>query len=475
MLNSLSGGLVPTGPNGVPANPNAGGLPGTGTMPALPGSDPSSLPPSGPGMVNNPSAPGTIGQPGTMPAAPGSDPAGAPPVAPDAAGAPTPPEVARENAAPPSQETVKLLDAPPARDAAADLRAAQTIKDDKDAKKLIFAILGGAAVGVIATNIVNNNREYDPRNMPPGYNPPPPPRLSERESGRSRRDRDHSVNYMRGQFTGQRPPGAGNSPAYGGNPGYQYPVGAGNQPAYGQGNVPAYGQGSYPPVGSGNRPPSGGPAPGSFSPGAPQNYPAVPPPTRAAPGYYEGNRRMVRYSSNTEIPPIIVANSHMNRVEILPAYQANYRPIGQAPAWSAAMERPAAYYQNQNAYAVSYKVDPNSLVSRDDILFRQGSTAFTDAYSYDVVIDLVEAMNHQSLFSYTFIIEGHASAEGSYASNLRLSQLRAERIAQELVRYGVAPERLLPVGYGESEANYPAEAPEQYRRFDRRVLIFRMQ
>ncbi len=184
---------------------------------------------------------------------------------------------------------------------------------------------------------------------------------------------------------------------------------------------------------------------------------------------------MVRYSSNAEIPPILVANSYMNRVEILPAYQANYKPITQAPAWSAGMERPAAYFQSQNAYSVAYKVDPNSLVSRDDILFRQGSTAFTDAYSYDVVIDLVEAMNHQSLVSYTFIIEGHASAEGSYASNLRLSQMRAERIAQELVRYGVAPERLLPVGYGESEANYPGEAPEQYRRFDRRVLIFRMQ
>ena len=201
---------------------------------------------------------------------------------------------------------------------------------------------------------------------------------------------------------------------------------------------------------------------------------ATTPPQRAALGYYEGNRRMVRYASGNEIPAILVANSHLRKVEILPAYQMNYRPVTAAPQF-ANMERPAAYFQNQNAYAVSYQVDPNSLVSRDDILFRQGSTAFTDAYSYDIVVDFAEAMNNPNLLAYSFVIEGHASAEGNYASNLRLSQLRAERIAQELVRYGVSPQRLLPVGYGESEANYPADAPEGYRRFDRRVLIFRMQ
>jgi outer membrane protein OmpA-like peptidoglycan-associated protein len=172
----------------------------------------------------------------------------------------------------------------------------------------------------------------------------------------------------------------------------------------------------------------------------------------------------------------LIANSHLNRVEVTSSYEANnYRPIGEAPRWASGGERPDAYYQSQDAYAVSYQVDPNSAVSRDDILFRQGSTAFGDAYSYDIVIDMAEAMNQPHLLNQGFIIEGHASAEGSYSSNLHLSQLRAERIAQELVRYGVAPERLLPVGYGESEAAYPGDAPEQYRRLDRRVMIFRME
>ena len=74
----------------------------------------------------------------------------------------------------------------------------------------------------------------------------------------------------------------------------------------------------------------------------------------------------------------------------------------------------------------------------------------------------------------TFVIEGHASAEGDYAKNLQLSQERAERISRELVRHGVSAERLMPVGYGEAEAASPADAAEADRRLDRRVVVFRM-
>jgi outer membrane protein OmpA-like peptidoglycan-associated protein len=61
-------------------------------------------------------------------------------------------------------------------------------------------------------------------------------------------------------------------------------------------------------------------------------------------------------------------------------------------------------------------------------------------------------MNAPSLINENFVIEGHASSEGDYGSNLLLSQERAERIARDLVYYGVSPDRLMPVGYGETEA-----------------------
>ena len=73
---------------------------------------------------------------------------------------------------------------------------------------------------------------------------------------------------------------------------------------------------------------------------------------------------------------------------------------------------------------------------------------------------MAEAMKAPELSMETFVIEGHASAEGDYAQNLQLSQERAERISRELVRHGVGAEHLMPVGYGEAEAAYPADAAE---------------
>ena len=82
----------------------------------------------------------------------------------------------------------------------------------------------------------------------------------------------------------------------------------------------------------------------------------------------------------------------------------------------------------------------------------------------DLVIDVAEAMNTDALLKETFVVEGHASAEGDYAQNLLLSQERAERISRELVRHGVSAERLMPVGYGETEAAHPANAGESVSR-----------
>ena len=115
-----------------------------------------------------------------------------------------------------------------------------------------------------------------------------------------------------------------------------------------------------------------------------------------------------------------------------------------------------------------------SAVILEDILFAQSSTNFADAYSYDLVGDLAEAMNTSEVVGERFVIEGHASAEGDYHANLQLSQERAERIARDLVSMGVAPERIVPVGYGEAEARYPDSYAEEERALDRRVMVFRL-
>ncbi|NNE92766.1 MAG: OmpA family protein [Verrucomicrobiales bacterium] len=123
---------------------------------------------------------------------------------------------------------------------------------------------------------------------------------------------------------------------------------------------------------------------------------------------------------------------------------------------------------------VSYEVDPSSKVSRGDILFVKGSTRFADRYSHEIVLDLAEAMTHPSLRHMDFVIEGHASAEGSFEGNMRLSQRRAETIVRELVHHGVSPRRLVAVGYGETEARHSAYSPEYLLAEDRKVVVFRL-
>ncbi|HQW27581.1 MAG TPA: OmpA family protein [Verrucomicrobiales bacterium] len=178
--------------------------------------------------------------------------------------------------------------------------------------------------------------------------------------------------------------------------------------------------------------------------------------------------RVVTYRTMSEVPPVLIASSRMNRVKVQRIAESPYATT------IVPVERRPAEYLSPEAYALTYAVDPKSEVTRDDILFVQGSTAFEDAYSYDVIVDLATAINDPALAGEGFVVEGHASAEGNYNDNLSLSQVRSERIVREMVRYGVPTSRLIPVGYGENEAEYPANAADNLRATDRRVAVYRL-
>ncbi len=186
------------------------------------------------------------------------------------------------------------------------------------------------------------------------------------------------------------------------------------------------------------------------------------------PRFYDDNRRVITYRTRSEIPAVLLASNQLKRVQVTEVAGSPYMND-----LVVVDDMPEAYIA-PSAYAVSYAVDPDTLITRDDILFVQGSTEFADAYSYDIVVDLATALNNPALANYSFIVEGHASAEGDYTTNLNLSQLRAERIAREMIRFGVSSSRLIPVGYGENEARYPANAAENLRATDRRVVVFRL-
>ena len=321
---------------------------------------------------------------------------------------------------PPSQETAKVLEDEPKRDRQADAAQARKIDNKEDAKRLLLNILGaGAGAAAVGVNS-NDRRDPDPRRRQDGPRPGYGYRPSVEEVGRTQQDRERTVTSIVERFQGRAPQAA--------------------------------------PSGSRQRDQR------IFQTTETQRQ------TR----FYEGNRRVIRYSSMQEIPPVIVASQQLQRVQVLPQAQSTYSVRPQAPQQGYYQNDIPPSYTNGNAYAVSYSVDPESAISTDAILFRQGSTDFADAYSYDLVIDMADAMKAPALGNKTFVIEGHASAEGDYGQNLQLSQERAERISRELVRHGVSAERLMPVGYGEAEAASPANANEADRRLDRRVVVFRM-
>jgi outer membrane protein OmpA-like peptidoglycan-associated protein len=312
---------------------------------------------------------------------------------------------------PPSEETVKVLEDQGKRDRQADAQQAGKIEDKDDAKRLLMNILGGVVGGAVG------DRPAQPR---PGDRSRHGYRPSVEEVGRTQMDRERNVGSMVQRFQGRSP--------------------------------------QAPPPSPSSRDPRGN----EFSHGQRHTQ------------FYEGNRRVVRYATAQEIPPVIIASQSLNRVQVIPMSQSAYTARPQGSRDGQYYNEVPPSYTASNAYAVSYGVDPDSAISRDDILFRQGSTDFADAYSYDLVIDVAEALNAPALLKETFVIEGHASAEGDYAKNLLLSQERAERISRELVRHGVSPERLMPVGYGETEAAHPASAGDSERSLDRRVMVFRM-
>jgi outer membrane protein OmpA-like peptidoglycan-associated protein len=84
---------------------------------------------------------------------------------------------------------------------------------------------------------------------------------------------------------------------------------------------------------------------------------------------------------------------------------------------------------------------------------------------------IAEALQSPELSGRRIQIEGHTDSVGSDHYNLRLSEHRAERVKQYLVRhYRLPPERLMAVGRGEAEPIADNATPEG-RQKNRRVEL----
>ncbi len=102
----------------------------------------------------------------------------------------------------------------------------------------------------------------------------------------------------------------------------------------------------------------------------------------------------------------------------------------------------------------------------NNITFATGSSAIRDTEARKLnrlgklITDMIERNPNE-----VFLVEGHTDAVGSAASNLALSDRRAESVAKALTEYfDVPPENLVVQGYGESELKIDTQAGEVKNR-----------
>ena len=100
------------------------------------------------------------------------------------------------------------------------------------------------------------------------------------------------------------------------------------------------------------------------------------------------------------------------------------------------------------------------------ITFASGSARLTPE-AERTLASLGRALASQELAPFRFRIEGHTDTTGPREMNQTLSEARAATVRDYLIsRFGIAPQRLLAVGYGETQLLVPTpdEVPEVRNR-----------
>jgi OOP family OmpA-OmpF porin len=104
------------------------------------------------------------------------------------------------------------------------------------------------------------------------------------------------------------------------------------------------------------------------------------------------------------------------------------------------------------------------------VTFASGSWTLTPA-AEQALAPLGRALSSQDLAGYRFRIEGHTDNVGDPSMNQALSERRAAAVREYLVaKFGVAPERLVAVGLGESQLLVPTP-PQTSNARNRRVQV----
>ena len=113
---------------------------------------------------------------------------------------------------------------------------------------------------------------------------------------------------------------------------------------------------------------------------------------------------------------------------------------------------------------------PGERMILQGVTFKSGSARLT-SMSYQVSEKIASELKKDPAI--VIEIQGYTDNRGNDKANLRLSLKRANSVRRFLIKKGIAPERLIAVGYGESRPIAPNTTPEG-RRANRRIEILRI-
>jgi outer membrane protein OmpA-like peptidoglycan-associated protein len=125
--------------------------------------------------------------------------------------------------------------------------------------------------------------------------------------------------------------------------------------------------------------------------------------------------------------------------------------------------------KEEKGCAKKYKmvvVKRDKIEIKKQIKFGTGSAKILGKESFAILDDVAQALR-DATFIKKVRIEGHTDSQGNDATNLRLSQNRADAVKAELIKRGIDPARLESVGYGEAKpiaSNATARGRAENRR-----------
>ena len=112
--------------------------------------------------------------------------------------------------------------------------------------------------------------------------------------------------------------------------------------------------------------------------------------------------------------------------------------------------------------------DELRVTMRNEILFDYNSTALRSV-SRDELAEMADVFNRYA--DTTIVVGGHADSTGSESYNQRLSERRADAVANYLQNQGVRGSRIDSIGYGEGSPK-ASNATASGRQQNRRVEIY---